>query len=136
MIPTIVRVYSFLGPTFDATYCLTRFCSSPPTPSISSGASPSTFVYHISISFQSHRGKRGLTRSRSAPASNKTTAASPCPLSKARCNGVLPKPISATRSKCQSHWSRRTRNLPARSDPFKRVFGRPSGGLRRICKNA
>jgi hypothetical protein len=31
-----------------------------------------------------------LTLSRSAPASIRTTAASPCPLSKAKCNGVFP----------------------------------------------
>lgn len=27
-------------------------------------------------------------------------------------------------------------SLPARSAPFKRVFGLPSGGFSRICKNA
>lgn len=38
------------------------------------------------------RRRMKLTLSRSAPASIRTTAASPCPLSKARCNGVLPFP--------------------------------------------
>lgn len=50
-----------------------------------------------------------LTLSRSAPASIRTTAASPWPLSIARCNGVI----------------------PALSAVFRRVLGRPSGGFRR-----
>lgn len=49
-----------------------------------------------------------LTLSRSAPASINTTAASPCPLSIAKCNGVI----------------------PARSAVLSRVLGRPSGGFR------
>ena len=58
--------------------------------------------------------RRGLTRSRSAPASINMQAASPCPDSIARCSGVL----------------------PARSCPLRRVLGLPSGGLRRICNIA
>ena len=93
-------------------YARTFFCSSPPTPSISSGTCPSELVYRKlklgSLGFPQ------LTLSRSAPASINTTAASPCPDSKARCSGVF----------------------PARSEPFSRVFGRPSGGFSSICRKA
>lgn len=103
-----------LEPTLEATYALTFFCSCPPTPSISSGTSPSTLVYSVISTGPDRTASIKLTRSRSAPASINVTAASPCPLSMARCNGVL----------------------PARSAPFSRVFGRPSGGLSRICRKA
>jgi hypothetical protein len=36
--------YSLRSPTLETMYCLTRFCSSPPTPSISSGTCPSELV--------------------------------------------------------------------------------------------
>ena len=107
------HVYPSLGPTLDTTYCRTFFCSLPPTPSISSGTWFSEFccpIPRISPYPQKSQTKREvLTRSRSAPASINTAAASPCPLSIAKCNGVI----------------------PALSAVFRRVRGRPSGGLRR-----
>lgn len=63
---------------------------------------------------QETRATSLLTLSRSAPASMSTTAASPCPLSIARCRGVM----------------------PARSRVLRRVLGRPSGGRRRMLRNA
>lgn len=112
--------YSLRGPTLLTTYCLTFFCSCPPTPSISSAVSWSIFVYvrqrgslwAIGSWTSCFRFRRGLTRSRSAPASMSATAAAPCPDSIARWRGVF----------------------PARSAPFRRVFGRPSGGFNRIWR--
>lgn len=72
---------------------------------------------------------RGLTRSRSAPASISVTAASPCPDSIARCKGVLPSTTEAY-SALTRFPGQVLRNSPARSIVFNRVLGRPSGGFK------
>lgn len=124
--------HSLRFPTLLTTYCRTRFCSSPPTPSISSGVSPSEFVCinRISLSWlaQLHLA---IGKTRHAPVLDPLLLLSRLP-PHPHARSPLPNEVvcslyssSAAISFCPPHTGL---GSPARSAPFKRVFGRPSGG--------
>ena len=140
--------YSSLGPTLLTTYCLTLFCSSPPTPSMTSATSPSAFgcpsASRLPLTLRTCHQQAWV-----APSPLRDPRLFPTGLACPILLVTTTQRIEPTRSRsapasinntaaapCPDSIARCSGVLPARSGPFRRVGFRPGGGCRRRERKA